>query len=197
MSKSVEARRYHHGDLRAALLSSAEAILERHGLAGLTLRAAAREAGVSHAAPAHHFGDRRGLLSDLAAAGFHRFADHLSRARDAASEDRRLLAVGMAYIDFAMRWPALFLLMFRAEGLDPERPSLAEGQKRAGEVLENATAGNGEDGPAAGQGHAAAIAAWSIVHGLAMLLLDGRLPPEAGTPAMIEAVLSHLGPRAG
>src|SRR5947207_13010795 len=65
---------YHHGDLHDALLKAAETVLERDGVQGLTLRAAAREAGVSHAAPTHHFGDMTGLLSALAAVGFRRFA---------------------------------------------------------------------------------------------------------------------------
>src|SRR5947199_7464628 len=74
---------YHHGDLHDALLNAAETVLERDGVQGLTLRAAAREAGVSHAAPTHHFGDMTGLLSELAAVGFRRFGAAL---RDAASQ---------------------------------------------------------------------------------------------------------------
>ena len=100
-------------------------------------------------------------------------------------------AVGLAYVDFARRWPGLFLLMFRAEGLDPDRPALSQAQSRAGAVLANAT-GTAPREAVPPEGRAAAIAAWSIVHGLAMLLLDGRLPPEAGTPAMVDAVLAHL-----
>src|SRR2546428_13116555 len=73
---------YHHGDLHAALLAAAERVLERDGLAGLTLRAAAREAGVSHAAPTHHFGDLTGLLSELAAIGFRRFNEAMVAARN-------------------------------------------------------------------------------------------------------------------
>ena len=79
-AKAAAAAPYHHGSLHEALLQAAETILEREGLQGLTLRAAAREAGVSHAAPTHHFGDMTGLLSDLAAAGF-RHQDH-SRGTD-------------------------------------------------------------------------------------------------------------------
>src|SRR5260370_35219413 len=70
---------YHHGSLREAMLRAAERILERDGIAGLTLRAAAREAGVSHAAPKNHFGDIRGLLSELAALGFARFRTAMLR----------------------------------------------------------------------------------------------------------------------
>src|SRR5258708_26387477 len=72
---------YHHGDLHEALLQAAERVLERDGIAGLTLRAVAREAGVSHAAPTHHFGDLTGLLSELAAIGFRMFNTAMIAAR--------------------------------------------------------------------------------------------------------------------
>ena len=77
--------RYHHGALRDALLKAAERVLERDGLAGLTLRAVAREAGVSHAAPTHHFGDLTGLVSELAAIGFRQFNAAMAAAGAAAS----------------------------------------------------------------------------------------------------------------
>jgi AcrR family transcriptional regulator len=184
-------KRYHHGDLRAAILDTAEAILEQQGAAALTLRAAARAAGVSHAAPAHHFGDLRGLLSDLASVGFERFVAHLSAAMAAAAEDRRFLALGLAYIDFAKRWPGLFMLMFRSESLDEARPALVAAQQRASEMLSGAVSAT-RGGSAEADDAADAIAAWSMVHGLAVLLLDRRLPPEAAAGPMIEAVLSRL-----
>src|SRR5271156_1021705 len=83
-------RRYHHGDLHAALVAAAEEILERDGIQALTLRATARAAGVSHAAPAHHFGDLTGLLSDLAAGGYVRFAAELANAMESAGQDPKL-----------------------------------------------------------------------------------------------------------
>src|SRR5436305_14092418 len=102
---------YHHGDLHDALLKAAETVLERDGVQGLTLRAAAREAGVSHAAPTHHFGDMTGLLSELAAVGFRRFGTAL---REAASQQAgaaaRLDAMGMAYVAFARKYPQMFML---------------------------------------------------------------------------------------
>src|SRR5579875_3424668 len=120
--KAAPARvaRYHHGDLRNALLAAAEAILEREGLNGLTLRAVARAGGVSHAAPAHHFGDLTGLLSELAAAGFRRLAERFDAAMAAsgAEPDARLAAMGRAYVAFARAHPGLFTLMFRSERLD-------------------------------------------------------------------------------
>src|SRR3979490_3011207 len=116
---------YHHGDLHEALLQAAERVLERDGIAGLTLRAVAREAGVSHAAPAHHFGDVTGLLSELAAIGFKKFSAALGAAA-AASNSPEAAAAGRAnaYVAFARENPCMFQLMFRAERLDHSRPAL-------------------------------------------------------------------------
>src|SRR5262245_62298820 len=92
---------YHHGSLREALLQAAERILERDGIQGLTLRAAAREAGVSHAAPKNHFGDMTGMLSELAAVGFERFvATMQGDVGEEGSPDRRLGGVGHGYVGF-------------------------------------------------------------------------------------------------
>src|SRR5512138_2630439 len=116
---------YHHGALRDALLQAAEKVLERDGLPGLTLRAVAREAGVSHAAPTHHFGDLTGLLSELAAIGFRRFGAAMIAARN--SETHPLLkglANAKAYVAYARARPGMFSLMFRTERLDMSRPSL-------------------------------------------------------------------------
>ena len=101
-------RTYHHGALRAALLQASEAILDRDGIAALTLRATAREAGVSHAAPTHHFGDLGGLLSELAASGFIRFREAMQAGVAAAGPEpgARLLALGRAYVGFARSCPA-------------------------------------------------------------------------------------------
>src|SRR5262245_53180879 len=108
---------YHHGDLRAALVAAAEAILREQGVEAFTLRECARRAGVSHAAPAHHFGDARGLLSACAAAGFERLADSIEksvvRAGPGADAVARLRAGSLAYIEFALHHRALFQLMFR------------------------------------------------------------------------------------
>ena len=119
---------YHHGDLPRTLLKSAETILERDGIGALTMRATAREAGVSHAAPAHHFGDLSGLLTELAASGFVRFHDHLEAeaATVTPAPGERLEALSRGYVEFAKAHPGLFQLMFRSERLDWSRPSLAD-----------------------------------------------------------------------
>jgi AcrR family transcriptional regulator len=191
---------YHHGDLRAALLGAAEAILERDGIQALTLRAAARAAGVSHAAPAHHFGDLTGLLSELAATGYARFRDALLAGMDAAgpAPAARLHAMGQGYVRFARDHPNLFLLMFRGERLDAGRPALRDAMNAAYGALAEAAAAARPATAASGDAPAPdrladATAAWAIAHGLAMLLIDGRLRGVADdTDALVSAALSRL-----
>lgn len=207
---------YHHGDLHEALLQAAERVLERDGIAGLTLRAVAREAGVSHAAPTHHFGDLTGLLSELAAIGFRRFNAAMIAAR--ASETHPLMkamANAKAYVAYAQAYPGMYSLMFRTERLDMTRPSLHEAASASFQGLANSVgAGRQEAGlqaPLSGEAldalsleQAAAIARnWSLVHGFTMLLLDGRLGdilhrlPKGTTPdqlleAMMRAAVGRL-----
>ena len=172
---------YHHGSLREAILEAAERILEREGIAGLSLRAAAREAGVSHAAPKNHFGDVRGLLSELAAVGFARFGAALvANTRESETAKVRLAAIGRGYVMFAQRNLGLFLLMFRSERLDFSRPVLRAAAGAAFGVLARATGGHQQahsDAPMTLSQGAQITAAWSLVHGFAMLMLDGRLKP--------------------
>jgi AcrR family transcriptional regulator len=171
---------YHHGALREALLQAAEKVLERDGLPGLTLRAVAREAGVSHAAPTHHFGDLTGLVSELAAIGFRQF----NAAMAAVSPPGMLpmergMARAKAYVAYAQAHPGMYGLMFRTERLDYSRPSLHEAAEASFSGLASAIAASRHEHIE--QQHltleqAAAIArAWSLVHGFTMLLLDGRL----------------------
>jgi AcrR family transcriptional regulator len=190
-------RRYHHGDLKAALLAEAETILERDGIQALTLRAAARAAGVSHAAPTNHFGDLTGLLSELAAVGFRRFSAMLAAAYasgdDPASGGR---AMGRAYVTFARACPNMFVLMFRSERLDTTRPALRDAMDAAAEALHSASVTPGS-APSPRRAAAQAAARWSLVHGFAMLLLDGRLgkmiaslPDGEDADALLDAVLT-------
>lgn len=159
---------YHHGDLPAALLAAAETILRRDGIAGLGMRAIAREAGVSHTAAKPHFGDITGLLSELAAVGYHRLASAL---RDSSGEtDRaRRVALAKAYVDFARDNPALFGLMFRGELVDMRRPSLQTATAAAIAAMGRGSTDLTHDDAIA------MTAAWAYVHGLATLLVDKRL----------------------
>ena len=197
---------YHHGDLHDALLAAAERVLERDGLPGLTLRAVAREAGVSHAAPTHHFGDLSGLLSELAAIGFRRFNEAMIAAgRTETHPLLKALARAKAYVAYAQAQPGMYGLMFRTERLDMTRPSLHEAATASFEGLASAVgAGRRETaGEALSLDQAAAIArAWSLVHGFTTLLLDGRLkdilhrlPEGTGVDELLDAMLRSTPPR--
>jgi AcrR family transcriptional regulator len=175
-----EAARYHHGALHEALLKAAEKVLEREGLQGLTLRAVAREAGVSHAAPTHHFGDLTGLLSELAAIGFRKFNAAMAAADSSGpSPLDRAMARAKAYVAYARAHPGMYGLMFRTERLDMTRPSLHEAASASFAGLAGAIGASRREQIAAealSLDQAAAIArAWSLVHGFTTLLLDGRL----------------------
>ncbi|GLR90721.1 TetR/AcrR family transcriptional regulator [Bradyrhizobium iriomotense] len=192
---------YHHGALREALLKAAESVLERDGLAGLTLRAVAREAGVSHAAPTHHFGDLTGLVSELAAVGFRQFNAAMASACNAATTPlERALARPKAYVAYAQAHPGMYGIMFRTERLDYSRPSLHEAAEASFAGLANAIGAMRQEQinrDTMTLDQAAAIArAWSMVHGFTMLLLDGRLEdilerlPKGTTPEqLLEAIL--------
>jgi AcrR family transcriptional regulator len=193
---------YHHGALDAALLEAAERVLERDGLAGLTLRAVSREAGVSHAAPTHHFGDLTGLLSELAAIGYRQFNAVSIAAADAAgptAEDKGL-ARARAYVAYALAHPGMYSLMFRAERLDMKRPGLDEAADAAFAGLAGSIAAQRHEEIAAEalslDQAAAIVRAWSLVHGFTMLLLDGRIAdilhrlPKGTDPAtLLDAML--------
>jgi AcrR family transcriptional regulator len=176
--KPVEEARYHHGALHKALLTAAEKVLERDGLQGLTLRAVAREAGVSHAAPTHHFGDLTGLVSELAAIGFRQFNVAMAAANGSAPLDKAM-AKAKAYVAYARAHPGMYGLMFRTERLDMTRPSLHEAAHASFAGLAGAIGASRHEhisAEALSLDQAAAIArAWSLVHGFTMLLLDGRL----------------------
>jgi AcrR family transcriptional regulator len=171
---------YHHGALHEALLTAAEKVLERDGLQGLTLRAVAREAGVSHAAPTHHFGDLTGLVSELAAIGFRQFNAAMAAADSIGpSPLDKAMARAKAYVAYARAHPGMYGLMFRTERLDMTRPSLHEAASASFAGLAGAIGASRHEQIAAealSLDQAAAIArAWSLVHGFTMLLLDGRL----------------------
>ena len=186
---------YHHGDLHEALLKAAVQVLERDG-PGLTLRAVAREANVSHAAPTHHFGDLTGLLSELAAIGFRQFGAAMAAARASATTPaERGMESAKAYIAYAQAHPGMYGLMFRSERLDYSRPSLREASDASFAGLARGVGASRQEHiseESLSLNQAAAIAsAWSLVHGFTMLLLDGRLSkilslsPEGTTAEML------------
>jgi AcrR family transcriptional regulator len=198
MVKRVRRSTYHHGDLKSVVLLAAEKILEREGLQAVTLREVARTVGVSHTAPKNHFGDLTGLLTELAAVGYEKFAAALAVAVNSTSGNAsgRLRAMGSAYVAFARAHPKLFLLMFHSERLDMKRPSLLAAIDESCQSLRTAVIAAAEADPMKPvQVTAKATASWALVHGLAMLLLDGRLNntiaslPDVGVETFLEAVL--------
>ena len=159
---------YHHGDLRQAVLTAALDVIADEGPAALSLRDLARRAGVSHAAPAHHFKDRTGLLTAIATEGY----DLLARAlADAPSLRER----GVAYVRFALGHPAHFQVMFQPDLHRRDDPALLAAKERASAELR---AGVTTLAPA-GDARAAGIAAWSLAHGFATLFLTGNLTEAA------------------
>jgi AcrR family transcriptional regulator len=176
-------------------------VLERDGLAGLTLRAVAREAGVSHAAPTHHFGDLSGLVSELAAIGFRQFnAAMASSCAPDTPFPGRMMVRAKAYVAYAQAHPGMYGLMFRTERLDHSRPSLHEAAEASFAGLAGSVAASRHEEireEALTLEQAAAIArAWSLVHGFTMLLLDGRLsdilrrlPQGTSAETLLDAML--------
>lgn len=161
---------YHHGNLREALISAGRRLLERDGAEGVSLRAAAREVGVSRSAPYAHFAEKRELLSLIAAQGFAELTQALESVPTV--EDDTLHEMGMAYLEFAMKNRGLYRLMFGSDSLlDPRHPELVS---RSGETFDLLGRHAGETDARSNDG-ASAVAAWSLVHGLSMLLIEGRL----------------------
>lgn len=194
------ARPYHHGDLRAALLAAAEAELVAKGVEGFSLRGVAKRAGVSHAAPAHHFGDTVGLLSAVSAEGFRRFlATQLAReARAAPRQPDRILAAGLGYIEFAIANRELFRLMFtsaRADFTDEELRTASRAAYR--HLLENTAELRGSSDPDDPAATIDVAAIWATVHGLADLLQANRMLKglsEGEREEVVTAVLSRALP---
>jgi AcrR family transcriptional regulator len=171
-----DARPYHHGDLPRALLEAALQAIAEVGPAAVSLRDLARRTGVSHAAPAHHFGDKAGLLTAVATDGFRRLAATLRETYQATGS---FLEVGVAYVGFAVTHRAYFEVMFRPELYHGDDPELVRARDAARALLyppaaEAATSPDGDDNVRAG------VAAWSLVHGLATLWLNHNLPPQLG-----------------
>lgn len=171
---------YHHGALRRALLDVAEDVLEERGVEQFTMRECARRAGVSHGAPAHHFNDVAGLLSELAAESFEALDALMTRYRQKSKEAYdQFIATGLAYADYALAHRARFQLMFRSDRLDFENPRLAQASARTyGQLLETLAAlPPPEREPPLTLDERAGLA-WSIVHGFAVLMLENELFAE-------------------
>ncbi len=181
---------YHHGQLRPALLAEARAQLDAGGPESVSLRETARRAGVSATATYRHFADKDSLLAAVAAEGFREFGRALA---DSVRDGRPFSAMGRAYVDFALAHPGLFRLMFSPLIRESERfPDLKEAAQQAFRGLQMGAAAASKSPKE--NVDAAALAAWSLVHGLSHLLLDGVIPPELSGNA-VDLVLGASKPK--
>ena len=183
-----DVRPYHHGDLPRALLEAALQAIVEVGPAAVSLRDLARRTGVSHAAPAHHFGDKAGLLTAVATDGFRRLAATLGQTYRATGS---FLEVGVAYVGFAVAHRAHFEVMFRPELYRTDDPELVRAREQARALL-YPPAGEAANGPDGRDELRAGVAAWSLVHGLATLWLNHNLPAQLGDdPEQITREVAH------
>ncbi len=170
MSTSDPSDRYHHGDLRRALVDAALDALAEGGTEAVGLRDLARRVGVSAAAPYRHFRDKQALIQAIAAAGFEKFGTAIDEAKEGVPAGEQFANMAEAYVHFALGNPRLYRLMFSSELGTFEDPDLRRAADAAYASL--AVAAAKEDPEAPGE---AAISAWAFVHGLSLLLLDGQL----------------------
>jgi AcrR family transcriptional regulator len=174
--------RFHHGDLRWALLQSASLLLEREGTAGVGLRAIARLAGVSQAAPYRHFEDRESILAALAEEGLVALGDRMAAAGHHAAEPAAALrAIAETYVSLAAERPHLFRLLFGPEVADKARyPAVRDAGLRAlGVLIETIAAGQRAGVVRDGEPGELALGYWAAVHGIALLMLDGLVAERA------------------
>ena len=178
---------YHHGDLRRALLRAAGEAITDQGIAGLSMRDLARRAGVSHAAPTHHFGDKAGLLTAFATEGFEELAKALA--------GNTLLEMGAAYVRFAVGHRAHFEVMFRPDLYHADDPGLLAARRRSADALYSGVVEmpGGIRSPGSSEVRTAGLAAWSLAHGFATLWLAGAFPGADADPAeTARVVLAEL-----
>jgi AcrR family transcriptional regulator len=196
----MPASAYHHGDLKNALIQAGIEILAQEGVRGLSLRKAARQAGVSHAAPYAHFADKQALLAAISTTGHNLLAARLAAAVAAYPTDplRQLAAAAWEYLDFAMQSPAHFKLTFSSSiEQEGDYPALVaatqQGFAALRAIIERCQfAGLVRPGPV----DVIAVAAWSQIHGLAFLLLEGQVShtvlEQHPLPELLHACLQQI-----
>jgi AcrR family transcriptional regulator len=188
---------YHHGDLRTALVLAAMQLLEENGETAVSLRAVARRAGVSPAAPYRHYADREALDSAIAAVGYRELAERLAAAHPSPSTPEQLASVATAYVQFALERPALFRIMF-GKSCDSDNDERVAATAAVSAYVRSIAQRTFPQADA----EALATAIWALVHGLAFLYLDGKF--DAPTPsavadrvtAAIQALLTATSPDA-
>ena len=193
-AKEPKSGTYHHGSLREALVDAGIRVLSREGADAVTLRAVAREAGVSHAAPYSHFKDREALLAAVAVPSFHELARRLREAVAGEPGDAgaRIRAAGQAYLGFAIDSPEEYRLMFgpRVGSFEAHEALQAASRGAFGVLVAAVEAGQAaglvSPGPSAGF----ATFAWASVHGLASLFVDRRV--DVSDPAVRDRLVTNL-----
>lgn len=204
MGKKV-VKSYHHGDLFRTLVIAGTEIVESHGVEAISLRQVARQALVSHAAPYHYFRNKSALLAAIATAGFDDLVREIRSLIETCQPDdalEPLRCVGRGYLQFALRRPALFRLMFRPELTNPnEHAELKEAEGRAfGTLYEAVQAFLAQTGALGADARAASACCWSTVHGLAILHIDavlaetpvGELPLDKLAATIIEFAVAGI-----
>jgi len=186
---------YHHGNLRAALIDGASDLLEREGPLGVTLRGAAREAGVSQAAPYRHFASKSALLAAVAEAGFASLARTMDQAaqRHPDAPGRALEAMAKAIVQFAARHPSRYRLMCGPAVRGRDHPSLrkaaaASWQRLTDTIRDCQDAGLIRPGASEPQ----AFVLWAAIHGVAVLVVDEQLPPPVVRAYRVENLAGHV-----
>lgn len=194
---------YYQGDLRQELLAAAVAVIDEKGIGSLSLREVARRVGVSHAAPAHHFGDKAGLFTALATDSFHLFADAMKQAIAQAEDPLSQLRLsGIAYIEFAIKNRSRFEVMFRPEVLNCEDVEYLAASRLTLQLQRDTVAGvagsSATRAPSTPTEEANAdvvLATWGLVHGLATLLNQGNLPGLTTQEDQLRAAIGALSAR--
>ena len=167
-------------DLRQKVLQASLALIEEGGLDGLSMREVARKSGVSHQAPYYYFGDREAILAAIAGEGFSKLGRAVDRAR--SDPAKALEAIGRAYVGFALRHPAYFQAMFRADAVPLDRyPDVRKLEDEAFGKLVEEIGKAFADQPSAAR-LTISIACWAMVHGLVTLILEGTLARTVGIP---------------
>ncbi len=196
MPKTTKRRGYHHGNLRQALIDSALALIREKGVQGVTIREAARRAGVSSGAPYRHFPDKQALLEAVAGQGLELLAEMRDRQIAGAGQDpvARFRAMGVAYVKFAVAHPSHFRVMTDPELAGDNQPdvlreetaanerairSILDASKKSGQVREADT-------------DVLMLAAQCLVHGLARMLVDGQLPNQGIDETQAEAIANAV-----
>ena len=196
-SVATESRPYHHGDLSRALVDAARRILEKEGPAALSLRAVAREAGVSPAAPYHHFKDKGELLDAVAHVGWEALGDAMTAANARTADlSGRMTEIGVAYVQFSQAHPALYRVMYDCSR---DKDALPEQMKEEGAYCQvrNTISEQSSGGVTDIDLELATIAAWCAGHGLAEMISFKQFDPLkerlGGEDAFLRAVFEHLG----